>query len=99
MRFVATLTHSPDNCWARPENEEKADQWTEEMGSNAEAAGVELHGAYVTPSEHTFYFIIESDTFEAVTEFLGPPLLQDHDAHIAPVISFEQATDIVLEEH
>ena len=98
MQFVATLTHSPENCWAREENEKKADEWITNMRSHAEEAGVDLHGAYVTPNEHAFYFVLESDSFESVTAFLGPPLLQDHDADISPVVSFEQAADVVLEE-
>lgn len=98
MQFVATLTHSPADCWAREENEEKAEAWIADMESRAERTGVTLHGAYVTPSEHTFYFVLESDDFGAVTEFLGPPLLQDHDAHVAPVVSFGEASEAVLEE-
>lgn len=98
MLFVATLTHSPDNCWARSENEQKAEEWIQGMESKAEETGVELQGAYVTPNEHTFYFIVEADEFGAVTEFLGPPLLYDHDAHVAPVLSFERAAQAVLEE-
>jgi hypothetical protein len=98
MLFVATLTHSPERCWAREENERKAEEWIEGMESKADQSGVELHGAYVTPNEHTFYFVLAADEFGAVSEFLGPPLLHDHDAHIAPVLSFEQAADAVLEE-
>ena len=98
MLFVATLTHSPDNCWARAEHEQMAEDWIADMDEKAERSDVELHGAYVTPNEHTFHFVVESDDFGAVTEFLGPPLLQDHDGHIAPVISFDQAADVLLEE-
>lgn len=98
MLFVATLDHTPDNCWARPENEEKAREWIAGMERTAEQAGVEVHGSYVTPNEHRFYFVLEADTFEAVTEFLGPPLLHDHDAHVAPVLTFGEAERTLLEE-
>lgn len=98
MLFVATLRHSPDNCWARDEHEQKAKDWIAGISSKAEESGVELHGAYVTPNEHTFYFVLEADDFGSVTEFLGPPLLEDHDGHVAPVISFEQASERLLEE-
>lgn len=95
MQFIVTLTHSPDDCWARPENEDVADEWIEGMDANAEEAGIQLRGAYATPNEHTFYFVVEADTFEAVTEFLGPPLLQDHDGHVAPVVDLAAAGDVL----
>lgn len=98
MHFVATLEHSADNCWAREENVDKARELQSTLTQRAEDHGVELHGAYATPSEHVFYFILEADTFEAVTAFLGRPILEDHDGHIAPVLPFGEAVDTVLEE-
>lgn len=91
MRYVITMEHSPENCWAREENEEKAGEWIDGMDRKAAEAGVEIHGAYVCPNEHTFYFVLEADSFEGVSTFLGPPLLTDHDAHVAPVVSFGEA--------
>lgn len=95
---MARLVHSPDNCWAREENEEEASDWIESMETRADDAGVELQRAFVTPNEHTFYIILESDDFGAVSEFLGPPLLEDHDGHVAPVIPLQQADEVFLEE-
>ncbi|ELY54913.1 hypothetical protein C491_17489 [Natronococcus amylolyticus DSM 10524] len=91
MQFVATLEHSTENCWAREENEEKAKEWIEDMDQKAADVDVEIHGAYVCPNEHTFYFVLEAESFEGVSTFLGPPLLTDHDAHIAPVVTFGEA--------
>lgn len=91
MRYVVTMEHSTENCWAREENEEKAGEWIDGMDQTAKEAGVEIHGAYVCPNEHTFYFVLEADSFEGVSTFLGPPLLTDHDAHVAPVVSFGEA--------
>jgi hypothetical protein len=98
MHFVATLTHTPDNCWAHEENVEKATDWIQNMSVYAEEAGVTLHSAHAAPNEHTFYFVVEADEFEAVTDFFGPPVLEDHDADIVPVTSFEAARDTVLKE-
>ena len=98
MHFIATLEHSADRCWARDEHEEKAREWIGSMEERAEEHGVELHGGYVAPNEHTFYFVLEADSFEAVSGFLGPPLLQDHDGHVAPVLTLGQAVDTLLEE-
>lgn len=97
MQFMATLTHSPDNCWAREEHAEKASDWIEGMETKAEEAGVGLRGAFVAPNEHTFYLVLESDDFSAVTEFLGPPLLQDHNGHVTPVITLQQADEVLLD--
>lgn len=96
MLFVATLEHSPDNCWAR--KEEAAREWIGGMEQRAEEHGVDLQGAYSTPNEHTFYFLMEADSFEAVTGFLGPPLLEDHDGHIAPVLPMGETPDVVMED-
>lgn len=98
MHYIATLEHSPEHCWAREDHEEKAREWIRSMDRRAEELGIELHGAYATPNEHEFYFVLEADGFEAVTEFLGPPLLQDHDGHVSPVLTLEEARDSLLEE-
>lgn len=97
MQFVARLTHSADNCWARDENQGKASEFTDRLANAEETDGVSVLGAWVAPNEHTFYFVLESDSFEAVTSLLGPPVLQDHDADIVPVTSIEgamEATDV-----
>lgn len=95
MFFIATLTHSPDNCWARDEHEGKATELVERLEEAEQSVGVSVHGAYVAPNEHTFYFLLEADSFEAVTRLLGPPLLQDHAADIVPVTSITGAMDAV----
>lgn len=41
---------------------------------------------------------MESDSFEAITGFLGPPLLEDHDGHIAPVLTLQDSIDVVLDD-
>lgn len=56
-----------------------------------------MRGAFVAPNEHTFYLVLESDDFSAVTEFLGPPLLHDHDGHVAPVITLQRADEVLLD--
>jgi len=97
MRFIARLKHSPDNCWGREENQDKAVEWISEIDQRAEEHDVELDGAYSTPNEHKFYFIMEADSFEAVTGFLGPPLLEDHEGDIAPVLTLSESIDVVTE--
>lgn len=98
MRFVVKLRHSPENCWARKENTQKAKDWIAGMETMAEEMGVELHGAYVAPNEHTFYFVLEADDFATVSEFLGPPLLQDHEGDVSPVLPFHEVDDVLLRD-
>lgn len=98
MRFIATLTHAPEDCWARGENRQKARTWIAEMDDRSRETGVDLQCAYVTPTEHTFYIVVESDSYEDVSEFLGSPLLEDHDGHIAPVLSLRDGPTAVFEE-
>jgi hypothetical protein len=98
MLFVATFQHSADNCWAREEKSETAEEWIGSIGERAAEHGVELHGSYVTPSEHTIYFILEVDEFESVSRFLDSPFLEDHDGHIAPVHTFGEVSEILLGE-
>lgn len=96
MLFVATLEHSPDNCWAR--KEAVAKEWIGGLEERAEEYDVEVHGAYATPNEHRFYFVMEAGSFEAVTGFLGSPFLEDHDGTIAPVLPISETPEVVLED-
>ena len=67
MHFVATLSHDPENCWVRKERAQEARNWVEGLDDRARAHGIDLHGAYITPNEHTFYIAVEADDYEAVT--------------------------------
>lgn len=98
MHFIATLENSPEDCWGREENQEKALELIPKLDQRPEEYGVELHEAYGTPNEREFYFILEADGFEAVTGFLGPPILEDHDGHIAPVLTLGESVDAVLRD-
>ena len=93
MLFHARVTHSPENCWARDEHEGKASEMVERMENAEETFGVTVHSSHIAPNEHTFYFMVEADSFEGVTGLFGPPLLQDHDADIVPVTTFGGAMD------
>ncbi len=89
--FVATLTHSPEQCFARKEYQAEARRWVEEMKNRAKKHGVKIHGAYLCPNEHVFYFILETDRFEAVSDLLGPPVLTHHSGRVSPVLTVEEA--------
>jgi hypothetical protein len=91
LKFVAILTHTPENCFAREEYKEIGKKWIENMQQSADKLGVKIEGAYVTPNEHAFYFILECNDFKQVSEFLGPPMLQHHSGKVSPVLTFEEA--------
>lgn len=93
MLFHVRLTHSPDNCWARDEHQGKASELVDRLESAPESFGVTVRSAHVAPNEHTFFLLLEADSFEGVTGLLGPPLLQDHQADITPVTTFAAALD------
>lgn len=98
MLFIATLSHDPENCWVREENEAMARDWIANLDDRAADHGVDLRGAYVTPNEHRFYIVVEADAFEEVTRFLGPPFAQDHDGRVAPVLELKEGMPTVFEE-
>lgn len=98
MLFMATLTHEPAACWARPENEPRAREWLAGLPDRADRYGVTLRCAYITPSEHTFYIVVEADDYESAAGFLGGPLLEDHDGRISPILPLEAGSDVLFED-
>jgi hypothetical protein len=91
MIFVATLTHPPELCFANSSYKGEGKKWVENMRESAKKLGVKVHGAYVSPNEHTFYFILESDNYNAISDFLSPPMLTHHTARVSPVTALEEA--------
>lgn len=72
MLFVVTHTHTPELCPSGdPENLKKTvDVLAQE--SHARKSNVKVLGSYIAPTEHTLYFILEADSYEAITEFFRP---------------------------
>jgi hypothetical protein len=103
--FIAQLTHAPELCFGRPEHKEIAGElmeFMENMERYEEEAGVKRHGFYLNSNEHTFYFILEADSYLKISKFLGVgPLLTHHTAKITPVVSLEETLEFarrVIEE-
>lgn len=90
MMFVATLTHPPDLCFGNKQYQADGREWAEKMRDLAKKHNVKIHGAYLSPNEHTFYFVLEADSLMAISELLGPPMLNHHSARISPVITVEE---------
>ncbi|MEM3030586.1 MAG: DUF3303 family protein [Candidatus Micrarchaeia archaeon] len=51
---------------------------------HARKHGVRLKGSYVAAPEHTFYFIVEADSYELLAKFLRP-LMKLGKPQISPV--------------
>ena len=94
MLFVATLSHSPDLCFAQPEHTEVGRTFSDRLSSRADELGVKVHAALITPNEHTLYFVLEADRLEDVSEVLGPPILTHHTGRVAPVIPIQGAFEL-----
>ncbi|MHA2427527.1 MAG: DUF3303 family protein [Candidatus Hermodarchaeia archaeon] len=101
MLFVATLQHSPEDCFARPENAEAFDQaikaW-DEIEITAQSAGINLLGSYINPNEHVFFYIFDADNYLSVSRLLGSVMLTHHTAKITPVLTLREAVDAVKQQ-
>ncbi len=91
---MVILTHTPEQCFAKQEYMKEFAEWVQSMRETAEKLKVKIEGAYITPQEHTFYFILECNNYEAVSTFLGPPMLTHHIGKVAPIIDVEQSSQL-----
>src|SRR3990172_8008761 len=89
--FVASLAHTPEQCFGRKEYAAEGKRWAGELKSSAKKLGVKVHGAHVCTNEHTFYFVLESNDYKAVSELLGPPMLTHSSGRVSPVVAIEEA--------
>lgn len=95
MLFIVTLIHPPELCFGKEEYNEEGKRWFADLKSSAEKHNVKVHGSWVTPIEHTFYLMLESDDFKAISGFLSPPILTHHTGKISPIITVEEAFETV----
>ena len=96
MMYVATLVHPPELCLARPNSVLKPSTSINGMNDLAKKTSIKIHGAYSCPNEHTFYFILESDNFTAISAFFSGVMLSNHKGKISPVISVKEASDTLI---
>lgn len=88
MQFVVTHTHEAHDC---PSDKPDLMKRLGHDLSDVEAMkkGLKLLGAYVAPLEHTFYFLLESDTLAKVRDFLKP-IGTLGTANVVPVDEFQK---------
>jgi len=96
MMFVATLVHPPELCLARKEFIPEMKLWIAGMNDKARKLGIKVHGAYSCPTEHTFYFVIESDDFKSITAFFEGIMLTNNNGRISPVYTIQGSAEIFI---
>ncbi|MFQ5891665.1 MAG: DUF3303 domain-containing protein [Candidatus Methanofastidiosia archaeon] len=64
MLFLITQTHTPELC--------PKDVGGSKTLYNQKAEGVKLRAMYGAFSQHTIYYIVESDSLQAIHKFLDP---------------------------
>jgi hypothetical protein len=96
MMFVATLVHPPELCLARKEFAPEVRLWIDGMEDSAKKLGIKVHGAYSCPTEHAFYFILESDDYKSITAFFSGVMLTNNNGRISPVNPIEVSAEILI---
>jgi len=72
MLFMVIHEHTPELCPSdKPEMVKKT---VDVMGSKAHAkeCGVKVLGSYMSPPEHVLFFVIESNDYGKIVDFLRP---------------------------
>lgn len=73
MLFMFVHTHSAERCLS--DKPEQLSAMSSEIRKRARETGVKFPGIYVSPNEHTFFFLIESDDFQAIQQTIAPLIL------------------------
>ena len=97
MKFVATLTHPPEKCFAEKGYRKDYEKWLRSLRTSAKKLGVRIDGAYIAPSEHTFYFVLDSNSMDGVSKLLGPPMLTHSSGRLSPVITLDEGNGLLKE--
>ena len=94
--YVVTLVHPPELCLAREEFADEAKRWIAGMDDLAKNLGIQVHGAYSCPPEHTFYLLLDTDDIKTISAFFSGIMLANHTARVSPVIPVKQAAELLI---
>lgn len=81
MLFLITQTHTPETCPIDAGGREVLHEKPENV------PGLKIVAAYGAYTEHTLYYIVEADDYDAVEKFLTPGFNRSK-ATITPVSQF-----------
>ena len=82
MLFHITHTHKPEGCLYRDPDTLAATFGT--VGDSMQKAGVDVVGFWVDATAHTFFWVVDSPSAEALTAGLDPIVERGH-AAIRPI--------------
>ncbi len=70
MLFMVTHTHSAEACPGGPFNPRPG--WMNTVAKRTEESGVKVIADYAAVQAHLFWWIVETDSSEALTTFIWP---------------------------
>jgi hypothetical protein len=82
MLFHITQVHTAESCFAHKPETLKS---LATSLKSADEQGVHVHSFYVTPWEHTFYLVVETESADSLDRWLDP-MLELTTARITPVL-------------
>jgi len=83
--YHITHSHSAENCFGAPNpNVEMMSLW-KQIGSNAEANGVDIKFFKVNASEHIFFLLVEAEDYSDIEKTIGQ-CKKTGDFSVTPVI-------------
>jgi hypothetical protein len=96
MLFHIEHIHTPELC---PSDSPKTIEKTVSVvasDEHAKKSGVKVLGRYIAPTEHRLFFIVEAESYEAITAFLEP-MMKMGTPRITPVSELGEAIKPFLE--
>ena len=87
--YVAHWTHTAENC---PGRSKEGAGMLSDFWANRDTAtqkGIKILGAYVTVTEHDYYFIVQAKDYKSVVEFFLP-LVPTQTGSFRPVLPMDE---------
>ncbi len=94
MNFIVTHSHTPEQCPSGNPEVMKVLREVSPTTEFAEKCGVKVLSSWVAVPEHTMYFILEADSYDAVVKYFQP-IMRIGTARVTPVLEFAQAVGLV----
>ena len=83
--YHITHRHSFENCFGPPgENAEIMALW-KQVGTDAKENGVDIKFFKISPSQHTFFILMEAEDYSNIEKAIGP-CKKTGDLQITPVV-------------
>ena len=83
--YHITHSHSPDNCYGPPNEDDEMMSLWKQVGTNAKENNVDIKFFKVNPSEHIFFLLLEAEDYSNIEKTIGQ-CKKTGDFTITPVI-------------